>query len=166
MGLGVALVGVHADVDPAQALGQQGLLSGANHAHGDVGFALEQIFVLVGQHQLDGDLRVACPVLGQQGGQHLAADDLAGGDPHGAALIFLGARDHARGLLHRGGHGFDRIQQFSGHGRGREPALGTDEQGHAKGLFQGIDVPAHAGLCQVQCTRGGRQAALAHHRQE
>ena len=104
----IVLVGVQAHREDADALGQQRLLLGADHADGDVGLALQEIIDGIGERQLDGEPRVALAEPRQDGRQVDDADHLAGADADGAvhlaAAALGGAQEGSRG----GGHSVRR----------------------------------------------------------
>jgi hypothetical protein len=159
-------VGVEAQVGVGQAAGDQGVLGGADHAHGDVGRAAQQVLLLVVQRQLDRHAGMPGAEVGQDLGQHLGADDLAGGEADHAARGVAGPGRRADQGAGRPGHGLG-VRGEVERGVGGLQALGrAGEQGHAQAALQFGDLATQGRLGQAQGPGGGRQAALGHHRQE
>ena len=100
-------MGKQPEHDGAEPPGQERLLRGADHAHGDVGLARRQVLGPVAEDELDGNARVGAPEPGQDRGQDFRADDLARGHPHRPALPAArrGAPQGGGGSGHRLGVG-------------------------------------------------------------
>jgi hypothetical protein len=104
--------------------------------------------------------------VGQDLGQHLGADDLAGGEADHAARGVPGPGRRADQGAGRPGHGLGVGSKVE-RGVGGLQALGrAGEQGHAQAALQFGDLATQGRLGQAQGPGGGRQAALGHHRQE
>ena len=83
----VTAMGIERDAHLAEALGDKRLLHRTDHAHGDVGVAPRKVLVAVAERKLERDRGVTLAELGQDRGQHLGADEVAGGDAHRARRL-------------------------------------------------------------------------------
>ena len=118
----VALMGKHAELDPANSTGDEQLLPRLCHAYGDIGFAAQKILHPVGEHEFDNERRVRIAQSGNDRRKHLDANDVACRDPYRPA--------HARSLTRgnplqsgsRAMHGFRITAQ-------RQRCLGRHEAG-------------------------------------
>ena len=162
MGGEIAVVGVEEHPHLPDPPGHKGGLGRPGHPHGDVGLPAQQILLAIRQHQFDDDVRMAFAEGGDQGRQHLGADDLAGGQPDHPALRRRLAGGRADQGLGGGGHGLGMRLQGQGRLGGGKAAGRAGEQGRPEGVFQGCDVPADGGLGRTQPSGGCGQAAGFH----
>jgi len=157
---------VKAQLHLADMPGHQRPLRRPHHAHGDVRVAPQQVLHAIRQHQFDHQPRMRVLQLADDRRQHLAADDLAGGDAHRAAQVLTASRS---GAQQRFAARFQRFRVRTQLRRrfGRRQAMQrTGEQGQAKRLLQRFHLPPHCRLRQAQGARGGGERAVAQHRQE
>ena len=82
----VVTMGVEGDARGADAPREEAALRRPHHAHRDVGVAARQILVPVGGRELNSDAGMLGTESGEDRRQHLAADDVACGHAHDAAV--------------------------------------------------------------------------------
>ena len=143
--------------DEADALGDQGLLFGADHSDRDIGLALEEIVERVGERQLDREGGMPLPQPGQDRRQVLYSNDLAGADPHRPTDLPQAAFRRAQQRRRSRREKFrERLQFQRGIGR-RQTAGRPHEQRDADRFLEGIDVARDAGLRQLKGPRRARE---------
>lgn len=142
----ISAVGVQADRDGANPLGQERLLLGSDHTDRDVGLPLKEIVERIGKRKFDDELRVTPAQFREDRGEVFYADDFARTDPNRAFDLSDPSFGQTEEGRRRGCQQFcERLQLKRSVGR-RQTARRAKKERRANGRFERIDMTRDTGL--------------------